>query len=172
VGEDAIDDVEGYEKQASHASTFNSNPGGSRVSGGRSGMGGGGTFFLPVLSQVLGVGGAAAPIDTTTKGAEGPGKAGGSAAVVGAELDLVQSPAVADHWDEGLSQAGSMSTKELEKALGNISQGESMSSRELKKPLEELGEEEVDSKEGPFRWHRRFRHRHGGVGVGLGLLMR
>jgi hypothetical protein len=48
--------------------------------------------------------------------------------------------------DGMLSQEDSMSTAELEKALGDVSQGESMSSAELKKALVELGEEEEVSK--------------------------
>jgi hypothetical protein len=39
------------------------------------------------------------------------------------ELGSIKSPAVADHREEeGLSQARSMSTTKLEKALGNMSQ--------------------------------------------------
>jgi hypothetical protein len=129
-GEDARDDVEGNEKQTKHGSAFNNTPGGTCISGGMSGKRGGqgvghkvATFFLYVPSQVTGVGGVADPIDLAAKGAEGPGNTGGSDAVFEIEFGSIKSPAVADHREEeGLSQAGSMSTTELEKALGNMSQ--------------------------------------------------
>jgi hypothetical protein len=106
------------------------------------------TFLLHVQAQAPGEGGSAVPKAVVTKFAEVSGVAADSSGVYVPRFGQDHNQANADIREEdGHSQEGSMSTAELEKALGNLSQGESMSSGELKKAMGELGEEEEVSKE-------------------------